>query len=81
MKIVTWNVRELGGWGKVNMVQKLVREKQVSFIRVTETKNSSFNRILAAKLWGGSNFNWSCVDANNSIGGIVNLWDEEFGTM
>ena len=52
MKLVAWNVRGLGGASKVSMLQKLVRENQVTFIGIIETKKSSFDRNQAARLWG-----------------------------
>ena len=55
-----------------------MREKQVSFIGIIETKKSGLNRNQVARLWGGNNFNWFSVDAINSAGGILNMWDEDF---
>ena len=60
------------------MIKKLVREKHVSFTGIIKTKKSGVERNQVARLWGGSNFNWSCVDAINSAGGILNVWDEDF---
>ena len=52
MKIAVWNVRGLGSGGKVSMIRKLMREKQISFMGIIETKKSSFDRNQAARLWG-----------------------------
>ena len=41
MKIACWNVRGLGGDGKVGMVRKFIKEHNLSFLGIVETKKAS----------------------------------------
>ena len=66
MNISYWNVRGLGEGRKIAMVKKLLKGKRMSFIG------------HIANIWGGSNFNWVCVNTVNTTSGILCMWEEGF---
>ena len=58
------------------MVRKLLKEKRISFSGLIETKKVSWDRFQIAKFfWGGDNFYWDSVDASDSAGGLMCMWE------
>ena len=43
MKILVWNVRGMGGGQKTTVISKLIKEKNLDFFGVVETKHSNFH--------------------------------------
>ena len=60
------------------MIRKLVRDRQVSFLGVIETKTGNLSKYDVGRVWGKSNFCWGHVEAVNSSGGILCIWDMDF---
>jgi len=52
MKLLSYNLRGLGGWEKRREVQRLVREKSPLVFCIQETKLQKFNDIVCRSLWG-----------------------------
>ena len=38
-----WNIRGVGGGTKVEVIRRIVREKKIQFLGLTETKNFAFS--------------------------------------
>jgi hypothetical protein len=54
MRIVSWNIRGLGGEAKMKEVQKLVGDKNPSIVCLQETKVPQCDDFLCTSLWGNS---------------------------
>jgi exonuclease III len=75
MKIISWNVRGLGGFEKRKEVCQLVREKKSFIICIQETKLSVFDGVVCKSVWKDSNVDFSFQPSSGASGGLVTLWD------
>ncbi|XP_045791618.1 exodeoxyribonuclease-like [Trifolium pratense] len=75
MKIISWNIRGLGGFEKRKEVRKLVGD-QKPFIRcLQETKLSHCDVFMCSTLWGSSQHAFSYRPSDGASGGLLTLWD------
>ena len=77
MKIISWNVRGLGGFEKRREVCPLVREKKPLVMCIQETKLVTINVQLSQSLWGGVDVDFSFQPSIGALGGLVTLWDNK----
>jgi len=75
MKILSWNVRGLGGFEKRRKVCKLVREKQPFIVCIQETKLSMFDDFVCRSIWGDCNVDFSYQPSIGASGGLLTMWD------
>jgi len=75
MKLISWNVRGLGGIEKRKEVSQLVREKRPFIFCIQETKCVSFDDLLCKSIWGDANVGYSIQPSLGASGGLVTLWD------
>ncbi|KAK2414609.1 DNA-(apurinic or apyrimidinic site) endonuclease [Trifolium repens] len=75
MKIVSWNIRGLGGLEKRKEVRKLVGELGPSILCLQKTKLQTFDASLSLALWGNSSHVCSYRSSVGASGGIVTFWD------
>ncbi|MCH79613.1 cysteine-rich receptor-like protein kinase, partial [Trifolium medium] len=75
MKILSWNVRGLGGMEKKKEVCDLVKEKNSLLLCIQETKLSICDDFLCASLWGNSPHGFSFRPSVGASGGLLILWD------
>ncbi|GAU39714.1 hypothetical protein TSUD_275090 [Trifolium subterraneum] len=75
MKIVSWNVRGLGGLGKRQEVRKLVENHNPSLLCIQETKLQLVDPVVCSSLWGNSSFAFSYRPSIGASGGLLTLWD------
>lgn len=75
MRLVSWNVRGLGGVEKRRAVKMLVREKSPSVICIQETKLMVCDGFVCSSLWGGSSFDYSYRPSVGASGGVLTMWD------
>jgi len=75
MKLLSWNVRGLGGLEKRREVRLLVGEKLPWIVCLQETKLSVCDSFLVSLLWGNSNCNFSFRPSKGASGGILIMWD------
>jgi len=54
MKLLSWNVRGMGGVAKRREVSQLVREKNPLILRLQETKLSMLDAFVCNSIWGMS---------------------------
>nr|KYP70042.1 hypothetical protein KK1_009250 [Cajanus cajan] len=74
MKILSFNIRGLGGRLKVVEVRNLVRSENVDMVCLQETKKESVDKKLCASLWGADDFEWAFYPSEGRSGGIVSIW-------
>jgi exonuclease III len=77
MKIVSWNVRGLGGFEKRKEVKKLVVDKRPFIVCLQETKLMQIDNLLCSSLWGGSSHDFSYRPSVGASGGLLIMWDLE----
>ena len=75
MKILSWNVRGLGGFVKRPEVRTLINEKNPSIVCIQETKLSVVDDVLCAALWGIRTPSYSYRSAVGASGGLLIMWD------
>ena len=51
------------GGAKAGVIRKIIREKKIPFLGLTETKASDFNNQRIRNLWTDDDFQWAAVDA------------------
>jgi len=75
MKILSWNVRGLGGFAKRPEVRKLLIEKNSSIVCFQETNLAVIDDVLCASLWGTLTHSYSFRPAVGASGGLLIMWD------
>jgi hypothetical protein len=75
MKIISWNVRDLGSFGKMREVRQLVRKKKPFIICIQETKLSVFYVNVCKSLWGDKFVDISFQPSLGASRGLVSMWD------
>jgi len=75
MKLVSWNVRGLGGIEKRREVRRMVEEKSPFILCLQETKLSVCDDILCNSLWGMSSHAFSYQSSVGASGGLLIVWD------
>jgi len=73
MKLISWNVRGLGGVEKRKEVRNLVAEKRTFILCLQETKQAACDYILGMSLWGDSNHAYSYRPSVGASGGGVDI--------
>lgn len=74
MKILSYNVRGLGGSGKRRIIRELVCQNHVEFLCLQETKIQNTDSRVCLQVWGDSDFEWKAIQAENRSGGILCVW-------
>ena len=77
MKIISWNVRGLGGFEKRREVCNLVREKKPLILCIQETKLVSIDVQLSQSLWGGVDVYFTFKPSIGESGVLLSLWDSK----
>ena len=74
MKIISWNIRGLGGFEKRKEVCPLVREKCSYILCIQETKLSIISEAVCKSIWKDAYVDFS-YPSNGASGGLVTFWD------
>ncbi|PNX87340.1 cytochrome p450, partial [Trifolium pratense] len=75
MKIVSWNIRGLGGLAKRQEVRKMVGHQNPLLLCLQETKLQSCDDFICSTLWGNSSYAFSYRPSVGASGGLLTLWD------
>jgi len=75
MKLLSWNVRGLGGVEKRREVRSLATEKRPHILCVQETKLLVCDDSVCSSLWGNSNYAYSFRPLVGASGGLLTMWD------
>ncbi|GKV32708.1 hypothetical protein SLEP1_g41295 [Rubroshorea leprosula] len=76
MKILSFNVRGLGGILKKKEVGKLVKAERPDFLFLQETKLEKADGNLCRMLWNSDGFDWVMKGSSGASGGMVCVWDK-----
>jgi exonuclease III len=74
MIVTTFNVRGLGGRVKKNKIRELVRQNNVDFLPIQETKLEIISPTLCYSLWGDQDCEWVFRPSEGNSGGILSIW-------
>ncbi|GAU49673.1 hypothetical protein TSUD_91110 [Trifolium subterraneum] len=75
MKIISWNIRGLGGVEKRKEVRKLVGDLNPLIVCIQETKLQNCEDFLCVSLSGSSPYAFSFQPSVGAAGGLLTLWD------
>ncbi|CAL0325442.1 unnamed protein product [Lupinus luteus] len=76
MKVISINIRGLGGRLKKKEIRDLVRKYNPDFLCIQETKILAVDHKLCLSLWGNDDFGWACLPAVGASGGILSIWNK-----
>ena len=74
MKVVSLNIRGIGGGIKRKYIKDLISKEQADMLCLQETKCDKFSKELIFHLWGSNDIGWIEVGARNNAGGIITMW-------
>ena len=75
LKMVSWNVEGLNDSQKCLVVRNLLREWKCVVVCLQETKLASIDRQLVCSIWGCLYVDWVALDADQTVGGVLTMWD------
>jgi len=75
MKIISWNVRGLGGFEKRRETCHLVRDKKPFILCIQKTKLAVLDDFVCKSIWTDDCVNYSFQPSLGASGGLVTLWD------
>lgn len=75
MKIVSWNVRGLGGREKRKAVKELLIREKPDIVILQETKKEKVDKRLITSVWGVRFKEWVVLPSIGKSGGIIVIWD------
>jgi len=81
MKIISMNIRGLGGSIKRKYLRDLICKEQVDKICIQETKCFELSRESCYLLWGYNEINWVENGASNNAEGIITMWRRNYFQM
>ncbi|KAL8501264.1 hypothetical protein ACS0TY_020713 [Phlomoides rotata] len=77
MKLLSYNIRGLGGIAKKNEIKDLIRNLRVDGCCIQETKLDHVDERMVRRLWGKGKFNWAFKAAEGNSGGLLSIWNAE----
>jgi len=75
MKVLSYNVRGLGGFEKRNEVHWLVQEKLPFVAGLQESKLEMVDNFLVKSIWGCSPCGYSFQPSTGASDGLLSVWD------
>ena len=76
LRLLSWNVRGLNNPQKREVCKNLLKEWRRDVVCLQETKLASINSALVRSLWGSPFVDWAVLDAIQTSGGVLLLWDK-----
>lgn len=75
MKIISWNIRGMGGKVKKRELKGLISLERPNFLCIQETRASSIEAGLCRFIWSGLTFDWVHKSACGRSGGLLSIWN------
>ena len=76
LKLVSWNVRGLNDPRKRGILKNWLRKWKVDVVCLQETKLDKVDWRIIQSIWGNRFADWVSLDAVNTAGGVLLLWDK-----
>ncbi|XP_028076106.1 uncharacterized protein LOC114278281 [Camellia sinensis] len=77
MKLLSWNVREIGKPEKRGRIKRLLKDRHIDIVFLQETKKLVVSDNLARGLWGQRKMEFLSVDPEGTAGGLLCMWDPD----
>jgi len=71
MKGIYWNSRGLSDLAKYRYISEAIREQNLNFVAVMETRKKDMSRANLNRLSGGEDYIWHCLPPRGRSGGIL----------
>jgi len=75
MKMLSYNVRSLGGGEKGKIVRRLVQQEEVQVMCIQETKKDMVDKGLCSMLWEDGDMCWVDSPLTHASMGLLCIWD------
>ena len=75
LKMISWNVRGLNDTHKCLVVKNLLWEWKCDVICLQETKLVGIDKQMVWGLWSCPYMDWAVLDAAQTAGGVLIMWD------
>lgn len=69
MKILSYNIRGLGGILKKKEIREVIEKERVDFVCIQETKKDAIDRKLVESIWRYGEVDWVYAGAMGKSGG------------
>ena len=78
LRLLSWNIRGLNNPRKREVCKNLLNLKdwKSDIVYFQETKVSSIDMVFVRSLWGSPFIDWAVLDAVQSSGGVLLIWDK-----
>ena len=76
LRLLSWNVRGLNNPRKREVCKNLLKDWKCDIVCFQETKVSSTDVAFVRSLWGSPFTDWTVLDAMQSSGGVLLIWDK-----
>ena len=76
LRLLSWNVRGLNNPQKRKVCNNLLKDWRCDVVCLQKTKLASSNFALVQSLWGSPFVDWAVLDAVQTSGGVLLIWDK-----
>jgi len=73
MKVLSCNVRGLGGIGKWRYISDTITKEDIDMVCIQETKAEVIDPNLCRSIWGSNTVEWVDTIGTNRAGGIISI--------
>lgn len=80
MKIISWNVRGLGEWGKRKDIKDFLLNCSPNIVLLQETKLKEVGAFDIRSIWGVRCKDWIFLPSCGASGGVLIMWDTKFAS-
>ncbi|GLT48263.1 hypothetical protein SLA2020_218980 [Shorea laevis] len=76
MKVLSYNVRGLGGGGKKRDLREMITKENFDVVLVQETKMNVLDVRMSRAIWRVGDFDWMMKSAIGNLGGLLCFWNQ-----
>ena len=76
LRLLSWNVRGLNNPQRREVCKNLLKDWKCDIVCFQETKVSAIDCAFFRSLWGSPFTDWIVLDAVQSSGGVLLIWDK-----